>query len=1124
MNRYRTSLLSALLVCGGGLFAQGIPHPDHHEFEAALFAPFRGDNGEGRVIKVAFQFPDAPALTLASWRLDLVSPNGRIVHTWHGETPLIEGKGWKHLSWDGRDRQGNPLPAGFYSLRLTAASLPESDYRVLPGGDAAGRVEARFQAVSNADLETEEATILIGSVKAPVLPPFAALPSASGDRSRGSLPTRVATSALPYTIYFGNMHSQTNHSDGGTPVASCGGAEVPQGGTMGPTEAFEMARVQAGCDFLLASEHNHMYDGSTGTNANADPAAAKALWQSGADAAPAYRTSHPTFMAMYGNEWGVISNGGHMNLLNPDGLPGWEYNGSSQLIGHFFTAKSDYAAMYALMKQRGWIGQFNHAKTSGQFLVGGTALGYDANGADVMALCEVMNSSAFSTNTTETETSRSFYTGAWNTLLERGYKVAPTTDQDNHCANWGLSYTNRTGVLLPSGGAQSHQAFLDAVKARRVFATMDKSSQLILTANNGVMGESFSNSGALTLTANYASTNPARSASRVQFFEGVPGRNGTVTQLIEGQGAYTFTPAAGDHFYYAVITQDNGDQLWSAPVWVNQGLGTPDTTAPTVSASETGTSGAITLSASATDNVGISKVEFYVDGTLKGTSTAAPYSLSLASTTLTNGTHSLVAKAYDAAGNIGSSTAVSFTINNTDTQAPSVSASETGSSGTITLSATATDNVGVSKVEFYVDSTLKGTSTASPYALSLASSTLTNGTHSLVAKAYDTAGNVGTSTAVAFTINNPVADTTPPSVTASETGTSGAISLTATATDNVGVTNVEFYVDGVLKGSSTTAPYALSLDSTTLANGSHSLVVKAYDAAANVGTSAAVSFSISNTAGTFQEVESNGTRASANAVNRTYTSIRGTMGNTTDKDYFALSVNPGETLSLAMTGPASTDYDLYLVNGSDATLVSSTGGTSTENLAWKNTATTAATVYAKVISYSGSSTTTPYVITIGYAQAALEKVLNGGFESGAASWIQTSGVITNSSSVSAHAGSYKAWLCGYGSVTTDYVYQDVAIPASATAATFSFWLDVTTTDPNTTTAYDTLKVQVRNTSGTILATLATYSNLNAAGGYAKKSFDLTAYKGQTVRLYFLGVENASYATSFIVDDVSLLVN
>lgn len=1038
MNRSSRCLGSALalLLASRALSAQGIPHPDHHEFEAALFAPFRGERGEARTLKLAFQFQDAPALTLACWRLELLDPEGRPIQVWHGETPLVEGRGWRQIEWDGRDREGRRLPSGFYSLRLSAAPLPESEFRTLPGGDARARVEARLRSVNPAEVEREEAPLLVGTVRPPSMPRFEPLPSTAGRveaSARGERGVRPATGSLPYTIHYGNLHSQTNHSDGGTPVASCGGSEVPQGGSMGPTEAFEMSRVQAGCDFLLASEHNHMYDGSTGTNSAADPAAAKALWQSGADAAASYRAAHPAFMALYGNEWGVISNGGHLNLLNPDGLATWESNGSGQLLGHVSTPKSDYAALYATMKQRGWIGQFNHPKTSGQFVIGGTNLAYDAAGAEVMFLCEVMNTSAFSTNTTETETGRSFFTGAWNILLERGYKLAPATNQDNHCANWGLAYTNRTGVLLPTGTALSVQAFLDAVKARRVFATMDKSSQLVLTANGHVMGESFSSSGSLTLTANWASANAARSASRVQFFEGVPGRNGTVTQLYEGSGSYTFTPASGDHFYYAVVTQDNGDQLWSAPVWVNQGLGNPDTTAPVVAASESGSSGTITLSATATDNVGVTKVEFFVDGVLKGTDTAAPWSMGLDSTSLANGGHSLVAKAYDAAGNVGSSAAV------------------------------------------------------------------------------------------AFTISNPVPDTIPPTVTAAESGSSGSITLSATATDNVGVAKVEFFVDGVLKGSDTASPWTMALDSTTLANGSHTLVAKAYDAAGNVGTSAAVAFSVSNGTTTFLEAESNGSIAAANLVARSYAKLQGTMGNTTDKDYFALTVNAGETLSLAMTGPASTDYDLYLVNGSDATLTSSTGSTSTESLAWKNTSTTAATVYTKVISYSGSSTTVPYVTSLSYAQMAVEKIINGGFESGATGWTQTAGVITSSTSVAAHGGSWKAWLCGYGTATTEYLSQDVAIPATATQADFSFWLDVSTSDPSTTTAYDTLKVQVRNTAGTVLATLATYSNLDAPGGYTKKSFSLLGYKGQTVRLYFLGTENAQYATSFVVDDASLLV-
>ncbi|MBT9493472.1 MAG: hypothetical protein IV107_14265, partial [Paucibacter sp.] len=88
--------------------------------------------------------------------------------------------------------------------------------------------------------------------------------------------------------------------------------------------------------------------------------------------------------------------------------------------------------------------------------------------------------------------------------LEAGFKVAFTTNQDNHCANWGASGTNRNGILIPSGVALSQQSFVEAIKARRVFATMDKTSQLVLTANGHLMGESFSNAGPLNLVANYA--------------------------------------------------------------------------------------------------------------------------------------------------------------------------------------------------------------------------------------------------------------------------------------------------------------------------------------------------------------------------------------------------------------------------------------------------------------------------------------------------------------------------------------------------------------------------------------------------------------------------------------------
>jgi hypothetical protein len=84
---------------------------------------------------------------------------------------------------------------------------------------------------------------------------------------------------------------------------------------------------------------------------------------------------------------------------------------------------------------------------------------------------------------------------ACNKLLEAGYHVAFSSNQDNHCANWGASYTNRTGILVPAGAPLTTDSFVEALKARRVFATMDKGSQLVLTANGHLMGERFANTG-----------------------------------------------------------------------------------------------------------------------------------------------------------------------------------------------------------------------------------------------------------------------------------------------------------------------------------------------------------------------------------------------------------------------------------------------------------------------------------------------------------------------------------------------------------------------------------------------------------------------------------------------------
>ncbi|MET8859099.1 hydrolase [Streptomyces sp. NPDC004579] len=155
---------------------------------------------------------------------------------------------------------------------------------------------------------------------------------------------------------------------------------------------------------------------------------------------------------------------------------------------------------------------------------------------------------------------------------------------------------------------------------------------------------------------------------------------------------------------------------------------------------------------------------------------------------------------------------------------------------------------------------------------------------------------------------------------------------------------------------------------------------------------------------------------------------------------------------------------------------------------------------------------------------AAQVLANPGFESGSTSWTATSGVITNSSSEAARTGSYKAWLNGYGSANTDTLSQSVTIP-SGCSATLSFYLHVDTAETTTTTAYDTLKAQVLNSGGTVLSTLAMYSNLNAASGYTQRSFSLgSTYAGQTVTIKFTGVEGSTLQTSFVLDDTALNVS
>ncbi|MBV5339649.1 MAG: DNRLRE domain-containing protein [Deltaproteobacteria bacterium] len=376
----------------------------------------------------------------------------------------------------------------------------------------------------------------------------------------------------------------------------------------------------------------------------------------------------------------------------------------------------------------------------------------------------------------------------------------------------------------------------------------------------------------------------------------------TVTGLDPGR-AYYFAVTA----YNAAGTQSSYSNI------VNVAEATPPTVSITSPATNTTVSGTVSVTASATDNVGVTKVEFYLNGVLKTTDTSTPYLYSLNTATLTSGTYTLMAKAYDAAGNVGQSSSVSVTVVN-DTTAPTVSLTSPANNATVsattTIVASASDNVGVSKVEFYRSGTLLYATNVAPFSYGWNTSTVANGSYTLTAKAYDNTGNVATSANVVVTVNNTVADVTVPavSVTAPAAGAtvSGTVSVAASASDNIGVSKVEFFVNNVLAATDTASPFTYSWNTALLSNGSYSVMAKAYDAVGNIGQSASVSATVSNgvtpPAGTI-------TAVFGNAAGSTY-------ANTVEDTFLNINTNVNATSAVlnTYTWPAAKPANAILMN------------------------------------------------------------------------------------------------------------------------------------------------------------------------------------------------------------------
>jgi subtilase family serine protease len=218
----------------------------------------------------------------------------------------------------------------------------------------------------------------------------------------------------------------------------------------------------------------------------------------------------------------------------------------------------------------------------------------------------------------------------------------------------------------------------------------------------------------------------------------------------------------------------------------------------------------------------------------------------------------------------------------------------------------------------------------------------------------------------------------------------------------------------------------------------------------------------------------------------------------------------GQTLTYSATGlPAglSINSSTGLITGTPTT-----AGTNSVTVTAKDT--------------TGATGSAPFTWTItssGGGCTAAQLLTNGGFETGSISpWTSSAGVLADTAEgVPAQAGSYLAWLDGYGSSHTDTLAQTVTIPSTCKNATFTYWVEVNSTTSNTS---NKLVLEVLNSSGTVLGTTTVATAANNSSHYTEYSTNLGSYIGQKITVKFIGTEVSGGNTSFFEDSNAINVS
>lgn len=337
-----------------------------------------------------------------------------------------------------------------------------------------------------------------------------------------------------YSIYFGQIHSHTDYSDG---AGTC-------------EQAFDYAKNTAKqIDFLAVTDHSNSFDNAD--KASLSDGSMSTEWVEGHELADKYTDS--SFVGIYGYEM-TWSNGlGHMNTFNTPGFQSRtqkNYSTYSTALGNYYTT---------LKTDTGSISQFNHPGTTfGDF---SDFAHYDEDIDSLISLIEVGNGEG-AIGSDGYFPSYEYYTRA----LDKGWHVAPTNNQDNHKGYWGDANTGRTVILADS---LTRDNIYDALRNMRTYATEDNDLEIQYTLNGEIMGTILDQT-------------PDNANIKVSLKDPTDSAIGKVEVIVNGglsvatenvstsETEIEFNLPTDYSYYYIRVTQPDKDTAVTAPVWVGE--------------------------------------------------------------------------------------------------------------------------------------------------------------------------------------------------------------------------------------------------------------------------------------------------------------------------------------------------------------------------------------------------------------------------------------------------------------------------------------------------------------------------------------------------------------------------